>query len=78
MVEKNLMISSPCLVEVKTNRSKVKAVPLGCVQGSVLSPRLFNPYTSWIATILPVDTLIISYTMTAMLPYPEVHMSLKF
>jgi len=50
-----------CLVEVDGTRSSLRAVPLGCVQGSVLGPKLFNLYTSKIPLILPDYATMTSY-----------------
>jgi len=41
--------------------SAIRDVPLGCVQGSVLGPRLFNLYTSKIPECFPHEIEIISY-----------------
>jgi len=50
-----------CIVEVDGKRSTTRSVPLGCVQGSVLGPRLFNLYTSKIPSLLTSDAKIVSY-----------------
>jgi hypothetical protein len=50
-----------CVVEVGNARSSVKEVPLGCVQGSVLGPKLFNVYTSKIGEELTTNSTLTSY-----------------
>ena len=50
-----------CIVEVDGGRTEKRAVPLGCVQGSVLGPKLFNLYTSKIPTVLPPQARMVSY-----------------
>jgi len=50
-----------CMVEVEDSLSSTRDVPLGCVQGSVLGPRIFNLYTSKIPQCLPENIEIISY-----------------
>jgi len=55
----DFLTSRQCVVEVDGNRSSIRDVPLGCVQGSVLGPRLFSLYTSMISELIPGK--IISY-----------------
>jgi len=50
-----------CTVGVEGSRSSLRDVPLGCVQGSVLGPRLFNLYTSKIPNCFPHEVEVISY-----------------
>jgi len=50
-----------CIVNVEEASSAIRDVPLGCVQGSVLGPRLFNLYTSKIPECFPHEIEIISY-----------------
>jgi len=50
-----------CTVSVEGCKSTLRNVPLGCVQGSVLGPRLFNLYTSKIPDCFPHEIEIISY-----------------
>jgi len=42
-----------CVVDVEGSLSTIRNVPLGCVQGSVLGPRLFSLYTSKIPQKVP-------------------------
>jgi hypothetical protein len=50
-----------CVVEVDGTRSEMFDVELGCVQGSVLGPKLFNLYTRQIPAILSSNAHITTY-----------------
>jgi hypothetical protein len=50
-----------CVVDVDGNISTEFSVPLGCVQGSVLGPKLFNVYTREIPNHLSSSSVITSY-----------------
>jgi len=50
-----------CVVEVDGVESKQFDVPMGCVQGSVLGPKLFNLYTRLIPLKLTPSALITTY-----------------
>jgi len=58
---RDFLTERKCVVEVGGAVSEEKAVPIGCVQGSVLGPRLFNLYTSKIPLHLPHEVTITSY-----------------
>ena len=49
-----------CITEVNNVKTSLKEVPLGCVQGSVLGPKLFNVYTSKIPSLLGQNARIVS------------------
>jgi len=48
-------------VDVHGIRSKPKGLSVGCVQGSILGPRLFTLYLSQLTNNLPVDAHVVSY-----------------
>ncbi len=48
-------------VEIETQTSILKEIPIGCVQGSVLGPRLFNIYTSELDSVIGPDFFKTSY-----------------
>jgi hypothetical protein len=48
-------------VEIDGQSSILKHIPIGCVQGSVIGPRLFNIYTSEFDSIIGPDFFKISY-----------------
>jgi hypothetical protein len=50
-----------CIVEVNGKESQTFKVPLGCVQGSVLGPKLFNLYTRNIMQHLTPNAYITTY-----------------
>lgn len=50
-----------CIVQIENSRSTAGKVKLGCVQGSVLGPKLFSIYTSDIADKLTKNAEITSY-----------------
>jgi len=58
---KDFLTNRKCVVEVDGSESNERVVPLGCVQGSVLGPRLFNLYTSKIPECFPHEVFITSY-----------------
>jgi hypothetical protein len=49
-------------VEIEGCHSHLKEIPIGCVQGSVLGPRIFNIYTSNLSSIIPQDAFKVAYT----------------
>jgi hypothetical protein len=48
-------------VEIEGCHSYLKEIPIGCVQGSVLGPRIFNIYTSNLSSIIPQEAFKIAY-----------------
>jgi len=48
-------------VEIDVKTSKIKTIDIGCPQGSVLGPVLFNLYTGAIINKLPSNVLLTSY-----------------
>jgi len=48
-------------VQLKESKSGSRDLKIGCVQGSVLGPRLFTMYISQLENILPSDTFVTSY-----------------
>jgi len=50
-----------CVIEVDGCLSKERNVPIGCVQGSVLGPSLFNLYTSNIPDCFSEKVSVVSY-----------------
>ncbi len=57
----DFLSSRKCVVEVDGTRSEPFDVKLGCVQGSVLGPKLFNIYTRLIPLKLPLEAYITTY-----------------
>ena len=56
----NFLTERSALVQVNSSFSSIKHVPIGCVQGSVLGPVLFNIYTSGLGQAVNPE-FIVSY-----------------
>jgi hypothetical protein len=48
-------------VEIDGSSSYLKEIPVGCVQGSVLGPRIFNIYTSNLDTVVGPEAFKLAY-----------------
>jgi len=48
-------------VKMGSSYSSSKNLQIGCVQGSILGPKLFTLYTSQIPSVLPDDCFVVSY-----------------
>jgi hypothetical protein len=57
----NFLINRCGYVEIDNQSSILKEIPIGCVQGSVIGPRLFNIYTSELDSVIGPEFFKISY-----------------
>ncbi len=57
----NYLRDRTSFVQIKNGYSNMREVPLGCVQGSVLGPSLFNIYTRELQDILPSSCFKLAY-----------------
>ena len=57
----NFLQGRASYVQINESYSTMKNVPLGCVQGSVIGPSLFNVFTRALGSLLPEKFLTISY-----------------
>ena len=56
----NFLIDRSALVQINSSCSTLRPIPIGCVQGSVLGPVLFNIYTSQLTQNINAD-FVVSY-----------------
>jgi len=57
----NLIFLQTGFVDFKGYNSNLVKIPIGCVQGSVLGPVLFNIYVNKLQAIVGEDTFCVSY-----------------
>jgi len=57
----NFLTNRTGFVDFKGQNSYVSKIPIGCVQGSVLGPVLFNIYVNQLQTVVGEDVLCVSY-----------------
>jgi len=48
-------------ISIEGCKSTAKNLSVGCVQGSILGPRLFTLYLGELENCLPLDTHVVSY-----------------
>ncbi len=59
----NFLSNRLAYVEIDGKSSMLKEIPIGCVQGSILGPRLFNIYTSGLGDIIGKEFLTLLMQM---------------